>query len=203
MRQVQVPWPQAADADAISSLACSTFRTAVQDKPFCISRVVLALQYCSGSATAPPASEKRKRSNTVPTLPEPAQQSILRFVGNSTPMANPLQDRPPVAAAATASVGALRTPALTARGGRVTLQSFFAPSRRANDAITREHGAAHLPEDARGSLECVRGVGGADSGRTGSMGSYRLGEAQVGDGADQREQKKISSLVCADVVVID
>lgn len=201
MRQVQVPWPQAADADTLSSLASATFRSAVQDQPFRISRVVLALQYCSGNDTAPPASEKRKRGSSVPLSPQPAQQSILHFVSNSTPAAAAMQDN--AAGAAAASGVASRAAALAARGGRLTLQSFFAPSRHADGNIAADCGAAHSTAGTRGSSECARDVGGEGGGRGGSVGCERPGAAGVRDGADQKEQTKISRCERVDVVVID
>ena len=202
MRQVQVPWPQAADAGTLSSLACDTFRRAVQDQPFRISRVVLALLYCSGSDTAPPASEKRRRGSSVPLSPQPAQQSILRFVSSSTRAATALQvDNAAVAAAA--SGGASRAAAVAARGERATLRSFFAPSVHADGNIAGDGRAAHSTAAAGGSSVRARDVGGEGCGRGGSVGCERLGTAGARDGADQKEQKKISGCERVDVVVID
>ena len=212
MRQVQVPWPQAADAGTLSSLACATFRSAVQDQPFRISRVVLALQYCIGSDTAPPASEKRRRGSSVPLSPQPAQQSILRFVSSSTPAATAMQMDNAVVAAA-ASGGASRAAALAARGERATLRSFFAPSVHADGNIaaagraahsTAAAGrAAHSTAAAGGSSVSARDVGGEGCGRGGSVGCERLGTAGARDGADKKEQKKINGCERVDVVVID
>lgn len=196
-----MPWPQAVDAVALSSLASATFQSAVQDQPFRISRVVLALQYCSGSDTVPPALEKRRRGSSVPLSPQPAQQSILRFVSNSTPGAAAMQDNATGAAAVSGVASRAAAPAV--RGERMTLQSFFAPSRHADGSIAGDGRTAHSAANARGSSECACDVGGEACGRGGSVGCERLRTAGAIDGAGRKEQKKISGCERVDVVVID
>ncbi len=202
---MQVPWPHAADADTISCLACTTFKKSVQDKPFRISRVVLSLHYCNDSTAAPPALEKRGRGDA-------AQQSILRFVSssNSSP---PAVSRKEMAVASTGGNSCASGHA--ARGGKVTLQSFFAPSRRADDSSTSDNCSGYGTgiqysfssgrSDASSSQCANNGIAarGAGCEAAGKVDCGGWSTARASDIADEKKQKRNDSSVSIDVVVID
>jgi hypothetical protein len=70
---VQVPWPPVGDVEAVSALACDTFRHAVRHSPFRISRAVLALLYVSTSCLHCKTVTLHACTPTAATPPLPAR----------------------------------------------------------------------------------------------------------------------------------